>query len=354
MIEFLLKSQAVKTELKLPERALCRSLALPRSTYQRWRTRCQSGADIVRTPGPPKLGPLPLAQLQEQIKALPHGPKRTGGTGALRRRYAQSISRRAFQILVRQARREHRRQQRAQLQNITWSAPHLAWAIDAAEYRRDAAGQKLYFAATQDLASRYCFTPWADVQLCGEAIAAHLHKLFDQHGAPLLLKRDNGSLFNNGSVDEVLARWQVLPLNSPPYYARYNGAMEKSVGQLKAQLPTCLTPPPCWKDMKVTPLLSSLCHLHNAKPRRVLGGKSACEIFYQPVRARFNQQARHDAFEWIKSQATTKLKLMEQPNRRDFAQAWRESTVTWLVCQGLITVSETQPSVTPFSPKMVS
>jgi hypothetical protein len=71
-------------------------------------------------------------------------------------------------------------------------------------------------------------------QLAGGSIAAHLEKLFREHGAPLFLKRDNGSPFNCHEVDAVLARFGVLPLNNPPYYPRYNGAEEKGIRDFKA------------------------------------------------------------------------------------------------------------------------
>ena len=63
-------------------------------------------------------------------------------------------------------------------------------------------------------------------QVLGETVAVHLEQLFLQHGPPLVLKRDNGSNLNQQAVDEVLARYLVMPLNSPPHYAPYNGGME--------------------------------------------------------------------------------------------------------------------------------
>ena len=86
----------------------------------------------------------------------------------------------------------------------------------------------------QDLASRYRFRPLVSNRLEGRQIDAHLESLFCQHGAPLFLKRDNGSPFNCQPVDEVLARFGVLPLNNPPYYPRYNGAQEKGIRDFKA------------------------------------------------------------------------------------------------------------------------
>jgi hypothetical protein len=68
---------------------------------------------------------------------------------------------------------------------------------------------------------------------------AFLEAAFKEHGPPLFFKRDNGSSFNCCEVDQVLARYWVLPLNNPPAYPRYNGAMEKSIRDLRFG-PACL------------------------------------------------------------------------------------------------------------------
>ncbi len=67
----------------------------------------------------------------------------------------------------------------------------------------------------KDLASRYQLEPLTALASSGIEVARHLESLFRRDGAPLLLKRDNGSAFNHQAVNEVLARWGVIPLNSP-------------------------------------------------------------------------------------------------------------------------------------------
>jgi transposase InsO family protein len=50
--------------------------------------------------------------------------------------------------------------------------------------------------------------------------------LFLEHGAPLVLKSDNGSGFIAEAMRDFLARSQVPPLYSPPYTPEYNGAVK--------------------------------------------------------------------------------------------------------------------------------
>lgn len=49
----------------------------------------------------------------------------------------------------------------------------------------------------------------------GRLIAACLGAVFRAHGAPLFLKRDNGSPFNHQAPDQVLERHRMLTLQQP-------------------------------------------------------------------------------------------------------------------------------------------
>lgn len=354
MKEFIDQSQAVKTELPLSERQLCRSLALPRSTYRRWHARSRAATDIIRAPGPKKCQPLPLEALKSEIGKLPHRCQRTAGSTALYKQYDQAISRRQFQHLVKLARDEHRQQERQKLYHLQWHAPDVAWAIDGAEYTADGQGQLLLFIAAQDLASSHRFAPLPALNLTGEQVAAYLEELFQKHGPPLVLKRDNGSIFNNELVDAVLARWHVLPLNSPAYYPRYNGGMEKAICEIKAELPSVLTSPAIWLIPQIAPILAALCLQQNSRPRRRLHGRSACQVYYQDKSIRFPKRERVTIFKSILSDATATINQMEEPERPDFNAAWREAMVRWLVCQNLLSLSRKPKRVTPFSKNVVS
>jgi hypothetical protein len=66
-------------------------------------------------------------------------------------------------------------------------------------------------------------------------------------------------------------------------------------------------------------------------------------------RHRFNRQARHTILALITVRAKDSIRKLERKDQRSFNAAWRHAAEAWLVCQGLITVSSTQKSVTPFS-----
>src|SRR5207245_3368482 len=69
-----------------------------------------------------------------------------------------------------------------------------------------------------------------------DATVAALEALFRAHGAPLVLKSDNGGHFTAESVSTLLERWGVLHLRSPARTPTYNGAVESAIGWLKERI----------------------------------------------------------------------------------------------------------------------
>jgi len=86
--------------------------------------------------------------------------------------------------------------------------------------------------AVRDLASgrQLLWLPVADATAA--MVAAALTILFVEHGAPLVLKSDNGSAFGAEVVQHLLATWGVKTLFSPPRMPRYNGAIEAGIRSL--------------------------------------------------------------------------------------------------------------------------
>jgi len=261
------------------------------------------------------------------------------------------ISRRDLGQWVQKQRQATNSAQRAAWQSIRWHQPNLAWAIDATEYGKDRHGQRLFLIVIIDLATRYTFESLVTLDPSGAAIAAHLHALFRRHGRPLLLKRDNGSLFNCEPIDQLLADEAVIPLNSPAYYPRYNGGIEKGIRELKASLRRCLPQAPdCWQPDALTPFVHAAAHLRNCARRRSLGRATAAQTYLSLPPARFTKRQRHDTFVWIKHRSAAILANIQLPNRHDAATAWRTATRHWLQSRRLITVHPKKQTHQPVLP----
>lgn len=87
----------------------------------------------------------------------------------------------------------------------------------------------------RDLASGAQLLAWPlRTATAPEAVRA-LDSLVARHGAPLVLKTDNGSPFCAADTQDFLRQHEVTMLFSPTYWPRYNGAIEAGIGSLKSR-----------------------------------------------------------------------------------------------------------------------
>jgi len=116
---------------------------------------------------------------------------------------------------------------------LHWHQVGTVWAMDFSKVTRPIDGVYPYVFAVRDLASglQLAWRPVLDLKAW--TAQAELELLFLIHGAPLVLKSDNGSAFLAESMKSKLGQWQVWPLYSPPGQPGYNGAIAASIGSLK-------------------------------------------------------------------------------------------------------------------------
>jgi transposase InsO family protein len=135
--------------------------------------------------------------------------------------------------LLTRYRRVWRERHRKPLRVLTWPVAGRVWAIDYAEPPVPIDGGFGSLLAVRDLATGMPLA-WRPVPAAtADQAAAILAGLFAEHGAPLVVKSDNGSHFTGGAVPEVLRAHGVEHLLSPPYWPRYNGSVEAGIHALK-------------------------------------------------------------------------------------------------------------------------
>lgn len=281
--------------------------------------------------------------LKNDVAALRHGRQRTQGTGALYQRVRPHLSRRAFNLLVRHHRDELNRQKRNDLTRIEWEqkASGTVWAMDPAQMK-----DRCYNLVT-DLPSRFRFELTTKSELPAHSIAGQLTTLFEHHGAPLILKRDNGSNLCAADVNDVLDAFGVIALNSPLHYPRFNGSIERAQRELKAAAAGLVeSGTPLDEALHLSP------HLLNTKPRPVLAGKTAAAVFLPartPFQQQFTPQLRKEIKNSIEENAERIQSRMKTCGHQAHDAAWRQAVQEWLVNNGIITVR--QPlTVSPHSP----
>jgi integrase-like protein len=140
---------------------------------------------------------------------------------SLSRRYAKRILRRVRWLRERRAYRAE------------WIQPGSVWAIDHTRPPALVEGVFARVLVVRDLASGFQLANEAAARESAVHVAGVLERLFEEHGAPLALKSDNGGALVGGPIPDLLAKWGVTPLRSPPYTPRFNGACEAGVGSVK-------------------------------------------------------------------------------------------------------------------------
>jgi hypothetical protein len=322
----------------------------PYSTLMRWRMRVRLKEPPIRVPGPKKVLPLDWEALWREIGLLEHGRRRTEGTEALWRRHGDCISRREFQEAVRKQRLEEHRRKAAAMGRIEWRVPGAVWSLDDTGSRR-----RGFVHQVQDLASRYKFPPPAgDAMPHGEEVAENLERLFERHGAPLVVKRDNGGNLNHGAVDALLDRYLVIPLNSPPYWPGYNGGIERAQRELAEETRLMRDQGPATDlghGQRARLSVESLNH----RRRPCLRGRTSCEVFCtgREEMGLYNKRRRREAIDTVIAMFGARLESLPRFTRRTIDAAWRHSVETWLLSEGIITIKNPN-SVTHLSVKAVS
>ena len=311
-------------------RRLLPAVGLSRSSVSRWMGRLRQGLPAIRPPAQQKAALENPATLEAAIAELHHGTHRSPGAPTLWRLWQTCISRRDFDGRVRAYRLQRQREGREQLWRIVWRLAGAVWAMDPAEYG------EVRWNLVGDLASRFRFELLVALNLPVRRIVGHLVVLFDRYGAPLVLKRDNGSNLVHPAVDEACDAYGVLLLTSPPYYARYNGAIEYAQREIKAAVAALTVAGTSLSTALVTAPV-----LLNAHPRPCLGGHSASEVFHQTphdFQGIFTIERRKEVKRWIQDQAQSTVDHMPKRGRHAHDAAWRQAVENWMLDNGLIEV----------------
>lgn len=345
--------EQMKEQTEMSYEAICTGLKLSWSSFKRWRCRIRNALPATKRPGPKKVQSFDPSDLDTEIRLLDHGLKRSAGTRELYQRYRFSVSRRELAGMVEQVRHELGADQRRQLRRIQWLTPGVVWAMDGTQYDLGE-GVKSYLHNTQDLGSRYKFLPMAGGYPVGEEIAGYLSDKFDRYGAPLVLKRDNEGNLNHRAVNDVLSEFFVLPLNSPDYYAPYNGAIEESQREIKG----------CLRDKPSLGLWGCAEHIGayaeaavndlNHRLRPCLKGRTSCQVFFESTnKPVFTKRERREIYDCVMEKTERILSAMNQSAQGVRESAWRIAVEFWLQSKGYIKVHINQ-KCHPISPHFLA
>ena len=226
------------TDSGCSQREAAQRLAVNERTLRHWDASRELPADL-RDACPLFAAPLrgrPLVQAQPtQQQAIFSWLDSVGpgvGVPTLRTRF-DGLTRAELDNLVKDYRRRWRAQHTRLLHVLNWQRPGTVWAADFAEAPGLIDGHYRYLLAVRDLASGLQLLWQPVIAQTAEVLRAELSVLFALHGAPWILKTDNGSAFIADPLRWYLQTSNVFQLFSPPHTPAYNGSIEASIGSLK-------------------------------------------------------------------------------------------------------------------------
>lgn len=339
------KIERIREMCQVSYKVLFQMIGICSATYRRWKSRIKKSLDPVRQSGPRPVKPLDLRKVQAEMAGLEHKAKRSHGVGKLRKTFQGAISRRDLGLLVATARREAIARKKAARYEVDWHEPGTVWAMDVFEMKLPYTPRKAYVLTVQDLATGYKFPPLAtEREPRGHEVTAHLKSLFRRFNKPLFLKLDNGANLNHYSVKELLADQHILPLNSPAYYASYNGAIEHAQGEFKTRLQECYGKAASFSAFALMAELAA--HDLNHSGRRKLNGKNSCLKFFGKPKISFSKRKRKEVFKWISDLA---IDIVAKSGKKKIrSTAWRVACRKWLEENGLVSIRKMQAVLPTF------
>jgi transposase InsO family protein len=220
------------------------------------------------------------------------------------------------------------REERPQARRYEMAGAMVMWSEDGTTLK-DSAGKKELL-LLQDERARYTLNRRLSAGPAkGEDVASYLKEAFQQHGAPLVLKQDNDSALNSPEVQRVCDEWGVVLLNSPPGYPPFNGKKERRFRDVKSFVRALLRHRVGSSlEEQVNIALDDLDH---ERPRPVLGGRTAREVFDQDRLRLPNRQL------FLSDVEITRCELEAQAgSRQELANARRRAVMEVLLRYSLL------------------
>jgi hypothetical protein len=154
---------------------------------------------------------------------------------AVLQEFFPGVARRELEDLQRRYREAHLMKSRALVYALRWQRVGGVWAMDHTEPPVAVDGIYASILVVRDLSSGMQLMALPVQEETAETTIAALQALFLEHGAPLVIKSDNGSAFIADEMERFLERHTVEHLLSPPRLPSYNGACEAGIGSLKVR-----------------------------------------------------------------------------------------------------------------------
>lgn len=148
----------------------------------------------------------------------------------------------------------------------------------------------------------------------------------------------------------MLARYLVIPLNSPPHDPPYNGGMECAVQELKTPLVEKILASRPIPECQVQGWAEMLAPELNHRSRDCLDGQVACEVSQdaKPALRAYTLRRRRETFDWIDELTRILIEVWAVHTQRQVHTVRRLAVENWFQRNGVITITQNKKSVTCF------
>lgn len=212
--------------------ALAGRLGVARTTVHEWIERWERDRGAVRVRGRPVQ--VAVASTRREVIGALAAEGIGVGVPALRTRFPD-VARRELEELKARWAYALRRRRREVLCRLEWTRPGAVWAADFTQLRSRVDGRYERLLLVRDLASGNQLLAMPSVGERASEVVLALDGLIAEHGAPLVLKADNGPGFVAEATRDLCSSQGISILYSPPYTPSYNGACEAGVGSIKSR-----------------------------------------------------------------------------------------------------------------------
>jgi transposase InsO family protein len=158
------------------------------------------------------------------------------------------------------------------------TASQVMWSEDGTGFKERGCKKELLIA--QDEHARFKVnTRLVDGPAREEDVVSYLEEAFQRYGPPLVIKHDGDAIFHGHRMRGLLERYEVLELTGPRAYPQYNGKKERSIRDVKSYERALRR---SGRKLTLRGCLDEAIHdLNEERPRPVLGGHTAREVFTQ-------------------------------------------------------------------------
>jgi transposase InsO family protein len=158
------------------------------------------------------------------------------------------------------------------------TASQVMWSEDGTGFQEK--GRKRELLIAQDEHARFKVScRLVDGPAREEDVVSYMEEAFQRYGPPLAIKHDGDSIFHGKRMRELLNRYEVLDLTGPRSYPQYNGKKERSIRDVKSYERALRR---SGRSLTLRRRIDEAVHdLNEERPRPVLGGRTAREVFAQ-------------------------------------------------------------------------